>query len=175
MVRSSALKGWREAGGILGTLITSAGTMHLQILRCNNMGNITGLYAGGMLGATYQLNNVAYRASETDVWGPDDIRIDIAYCANGGTITGVYDKTWDTGSNWGGSVGDAGGIVGMMDQGGAPGGELYISYCLNGGNIRGGRFAGGILAGRTPWNINVCNNTGTAENPSYSASNYGQS
>lgn len=130
---------WESNGGIIGTFITTQSTSRLEIRDCHNKGNVSGKYAGGILGATYQIR--------MDL----PTQIDIQYCSNSGTITGMNYGSWGNGVKYNNTyVGDAGGIIGGMDQGGDPGGVLTVKYCLNEGNVRGGRFAGGILAVRTP-------------------------
>jgi len=173
---------WQGSGGIVGSFITSAGSSYLEIANSHNKGEVLGKYGGGILGATFQIYN------------DDNVVIRIKYCSNSGRITGIIDGTWDGGRpNWGdssitptlsatnyygGSPGDAGGIIGGMDQGGGAGGILYVDYCVNEGEIRGGRFAGGILAVRTPLGsaptggdpknsyISNCLNTGTIRSKS---------
>lgn len=143
-------------GGICGRY-SSTGTMN----SCTNTGKITGgSYAGGIAG--YQIGNSTYNAIITNCTNYGDVDkvgdrdqiggitgqsadfSTITYCVNAGNVTGRQ---------------QVGGISGKFTKS-AVEKENIIRYCSNSGEIKGTKNVGGICGQSSRATISFCNNGG---------------
>lgn len=114
-----------SVGGITGT-----GWIAQFVRNCRNTGNISGYYAGGVVGQFHSGNEISECWNSGSVWGYtsaggivgrlDDGRGQVRNCYNLGEISQTRDANYT----------NLGGIVGTNDNVGAP-----IAYCYNLGKV----------------------------------------
>ncbi len=157
---------WMTTGGIVGSLsrVKADETANYTIANCHNQGDVTGRWAGGILGGGWQLQS-------------SKLTINIEYCTNTGDVTGRFQIS---DGNWKGEA--AGGIAAYFahnkdkDFTNDNGFTLNIIGCINEGDIQGRSATAGILAlnecGQLTTTIVNCANTGeiaSAENSNIAA------
>ncbi len=148
---------WMLTGGIVGSFsrVKDAETANYTIANCHNQGDVTGWWAGGILGGGWQLQS-------------SKLTINIEYCTNDGDIYGRFQLS---DGSWKGET--AAGIVSNLqhNQEGADswmpnnnGITLNVIGCINNGDVNGRTATAGILAlnecGQLTTTILNCANTG---------------